>query len=130
MSTTRYKPWQRGFTLVEVLVALSVVAIALVAGLQSSAALTRLAQRQGDQLLAQLCADNEMAQVRLLKQMPGVGTTERTCTQAQRQLPVQVDVLPTPNPHFRRVDVRVNTPPNDAGPATTLLQLSTVVGRF
>jgi prepilin-type N-terminal cleavage/methylation domain-containing protein len=36
---------QAGFTLVEVLVALSIVAIALMAGLQASAALTRHAQR-------------------------------------------------------------------------------------
>jgi len=120
----------RGFTLVEVLVALAVVAIALVAGLQSSASLTRLSERQGDQLLAQLCADNELAKVRLLRQMPGVGNSSTTCTQAQRPLQVQVDVLPTPNPNFRRVDVRVNTPAGEGPTAITLLQLSTVVGRF
>ncbi len=121
---------ERGFTLVEVLVALAVVAIALVAGLQSSASLTRLSDRQGDQLLAQLCADNELAKVRLLRQMPGVGNSTTTCTQAQRPLQVQVDVLPTPNPNFRRVDVRVNTPTGEGPRAITLLQLSTVVGRF
>jgi general secretion pathway protein I len=120
----------RGFTLVEVLVALAVVAIALVAGLQSSASLTRLSERQGDQLLAQLCADNELAKVRLLRQMPGVGTTTGTCAQAQRLLQTQVDVVPTPNPNFRRVDVRVNTPAGEGPAPTTLLQLSTVVGRF
>lgn len=119
-----------GFTLVEVLVALAVVAIALVAGLQSSASLTRLSERQGDQLLAQVCADNEMAKVRLLRQMPGVGTSTATCAQAQRQLEVRVDVLPTPNPNFRRVDVRVNTPTAEGALPVTLLQLSTVVGRF
>ena len=36
----------RGFTLVEVLVALAIVATTLIAGLQASAALTRMAQRQ------------------------------------------------------------------------------------
>lgn len=121
---------QQGFTLVEILVALAVVAIALVAGLQSSASLTRLSERQGDQLLAQLCADNEFANVRLSRQMPGVGSSNRTCTQARRNLDVQVDVLPTPNPNFRRVDVRVNTPAGEGPSVITLLQLSTVVGRF
>jgi general secretion pathway protein I len=120
----------RGFTLVEVLVALAVVAVALVAGLQSSAALTRLSERQGDQLLAQLCADNQLTAVRLSDQMPGVGSTVNTCTQAQRALQVQVNVLPTPNPNFRRVDVRINTPSDDGRRPVTLLQLSTVVGRF
>lgn len=120
----------RGFTLVEVLVALAVVAIALVAGLQSSASLTRLSERQADQILAQLCADNELAKVRLLRQMPGVGHSDSTCTQARRQLQVMVDVFPTPNPNFRRVDVKVNTPADEGPQAITLLQLSTVVGRF
>lgn len=121
---------QPGFTLVEILVALAVVAIALVAGMQSSASLTRLSERQGDQLLAQLCADNEFANVRLSRQMPGVGNSTRACTQAGRNLVVQVAVLPTPNPNFRRVDVRVNTPAGEGPSVITLLQLSTVVGRF
>jgi general secretion pathway protein I len=107
-----------------------VVAIALVAGMQSSASLTRMSARQSDQLLAQLCADNELANVRLSRQMPGVGNSTRVCTQAGRNLDVQVDVLPTPNPNFRRVDVRINTPASDGPPVITLLQLSTVVGRF
>ena len=48
---------QRGFTLVEVLVALAIVAIALMAGVQATASLTRYAQRQSDMVLAQLCAE-------------------------------------------------------------------------
>ena len=54
-----------GFTLIEVLVALGIVAIALIAGLQATTALTRNAERQSDMLLAQICADNELAKVRL-----------------------------------------------------------------
>lgn len=75
---------ERGFTLVEVLVALGIVAIALVAGLQASAALIRNAQRQSDMLLAQLCAENELTRVRLARQMPGVGESSGTCTSACR----------------------------------------------
>ena len=41
-----------GFTLIEVLVALGIVAIALVAGLQATSALTRNATRQSNVLLA------------------------------------------------------------------------------
>ena len=60
---------QRGFTLVEVLVALGIVAVTLTAGLQATAALTRQAQRQSDRLLAQTCAENELIKVRLTKQL-------------------------------------------------------------
>ena len=122
----------RGFTLIEVLVALAVVAVALTAGLQATGALTRLSERQSDQLLAQLCADNELAKLRLSRQLPSAGTSNAVCTQAGQRLAVAVDVLPTPNPNFRRVDVRVQaTPDASASNAqVTLLQVSTVVGRY
>ena len=63
----------QGFTLVEVLVALGIVAVALAAGVRSTGALTRNAERQSDLLLAQLCAENALVAVRLSKQMPAVG---------------------------------------------------------
>ena len=113
-----------GFTLVEVLVALSIVAIALMAGLQATAALTRNAQRQSDLLLAQTCAENELIKVRLTRQMPGVGDSSITCEQAGQVFIVLLGVRPTPNPNFLRVDAQVTR--DDA----TVLRLSTVVGRY
>ncbi|MGY8905111.1 MAG: type II secretion system minor pseudopilin GspI [Burkholderiales bacterium] len=122
LKSLRARP--RGFTLIEVLVALGIVAIALVAGLQATAALTNNAQRQSDQLLAQICAENELVKVRLSKQMPGIGDSNVSCVQAERNLRVVLTVAPTPNPSFRRVDAQVfdNESP--------LLRISTVVGRF
>jgi general secretion pathway protein I len=114
----------RGFTLVEVLVALSIVAIALTAGLQATLALTRNAERQSDTLLATLCAENELIKIRLLRQMPGVGDTRVNCEQGGQNLAVALSVRPTPNPNFRRVDAQVF---NGESP---ILRLSTVVGQF
>lgn len=114
----------RGFTLVEVLVALGIVAIALVAGLQASAALTNNAQRQSDVLLAHLCAENELIQLRLAQQMPSVGESERACEQAGQAFTVRLKVAPTPNPNFRRIDAQV------FANAAPVLRLSTVLGRY
>ncbi|MDO8250425.1 MAG: type II secretion system minor pseudopilin GspI [Rhodoferax sp.] len=114
----------RGFTLVEVLVALGIVAIALMAGLQATAALTRHAQRQSDVLLAQICAENELIKTRLSRQMPDVGDSSVGCEQAGQAFTVAVAVRPTPNPNFRRVDAQVLS-----GEAP-VLRLSTVVGRY
>ena len=115
---------QRGFTLVEVLVALSIVAIALMAGLQATTALTRNALRQSDIVLAQLCAENELVYARLSRQLPSVGDSTVTCEQAGRQLTVAVVVRPTPNPSFRRVDAQVLDGSN------SILRISTVIGRY
>jgi len=118
------KRHQGGFTLVEVLVALGIVALALMAGLQATAALTQHAQRQTDMLLAQLCAENELVKIRLQRQMPDVGDRTLSCEQAGRSLTVDLAVRPTPNPNFRRVDARVL----DAD--MPIWRLSTIVGRF
>lgn len=113
-----------GFTLVEVLVALAIVAIALMAGLQATSALTRHAQRQSDVLLAQVCAENELIKVRLSRQMPGVADTRVPCEQAGQVLTVRLNVQPTPNANFRRVDAQV------LDGEASVLRLSTVVGRY
>jgi general secretion pathway protein I len=115
---------QGGFTLIEVLVALGIVAIALTAGLQSTIALTNNAMRQSDILLAHVCAENELVKVRLAKQMPSVGETSASCEQGGRTLGVTIAVVPTPNPSFRRVDAQV------FDGAAPVLRLSTVVGRY
>jgi general secretion pathway protein I len=112
----------RGFTLVEVLVALAIVAIALAAGMQATASLTANALRQSNILLAQLCAENELVRVRLAKQAPSIGDTRLSCRQADAAYEVSVTVRPTPNPNFRRVDAQVFDGP------VPLLRLSTVVG--
>jgi general secretion pathway protein I len=115
---------QAGFTLIEILVALAIVAIALAAGLQATTALTNNALRQSSVLLAHICAENELVKARLSRQMPDIGDSTVECQQAERGFVVAVSVLPTPNPSFRRVDAQVfdGTAP--------VLRLSTIVGRF
>ncbi len=120
-----------GFTLIEVMVALAITAIALTAGLQASGALTRLAERQSNQWLAQLCAENALTHIRLHPQMPAVGESTHTCEQAKTAFVVRVQVSTTPNPSFRKVVAGVSTSNGDeASAATALLQITTIVGRF
>lgn len=119
---------ERGFTLIEVLVALAVIAITLAAGLQATGALTRAAVRQSDQWLAQICAENELTRLRLQRQLPGTGDSEMPCEQAGRQLRVRLAVLPTPNPNFRRIDAVVEG--DVEGNTVRLLSLSTIIGRY
>lgn len=115
----------RGFTLIEVLVALAITAIALAAGTQATNALTRNAQRQSDMMLAQICAENELVRTRLAPVMPPIGEAGSACEQAGASFGVTVSTTPTLNPNFRRVDVQVR----DAA-QWPILRLSTVVGRY
>ncbi len=124
MKSMRCTRQSLGFTLIEVLVALSIVAIALMAGMQATNALTNTAARQSDLLLAHLCAENELTRIRLIKQMPVVGSSDSRCEQVGITFDVAVTVVPTPNPNFRRVDAHVK---NGDVP---VLKLSTVIGRF
>ena len=119
------KPAQmQGFTLIEVLVALAIVALALMAGTRVSASLTHNAQRQSDAMLAQICADNALIQLRLAQQLPSVGVTHLACKQAAQTFDVALTVNTTPNPAFRRVDAQV------FDGQSPVLRVTTVVGRY
>jgi general secretion pathway protein I len=113
----------RGFTLIEVLVALGIVAVALLAGLKATGSLSRNADRQTLSLLGQICAENELIRLRLRRQLPDTGNSQHECLQLGHPLQVEIAVQPTPNPNFRRVDARVSSQ------GTYVLQLSTVMGR-
>jgi general secretion pathway protein I len=113
-----------GFTLIEVLVALGIVAVALAAGMRATAALTNNAERQASQLLAQLCAENALMAVRLARQMPAVGDNVVSCEQADRSFVVKLSAIATPNPNFLRVEARVRDG------EVPLLTLSTILGRY
>jgi general secretion pathway protein I len=104
------------------------VAIALAAGVQASNALLHNAQRQDDALLAQICAENELIQIRLSRQLPGIGDSDFVCEQAGRVFGGTLSVAATPNPDFRRVEARVRKGPGQA--EYPVLSIATVVGRF
>ena len=114
-----------GFTLVEVLVALTITAIALGAGLKAAGALTDNAQRLQSVTAAHWCADNALTGLRLAKVFPGTGAADFTCNQLGRDYQGQLRTHGAPNPNFRRVEAVVL---DDNG--LVLVTLSTVVGRY
>ncbi|MBI3347563.1 MAG: type II secretion system minor pseudopilin GspI [Burkholderiales bacterium] len=121
---SRLRP-TRGFTLIEVLVALVIVAIALGAGIKAAGALANNAERLAEVSSAQWCAENLLTELRLTQQFPDIGETPFACEQLGRSYSGKLKVSPTPNPLFRRVEASVA---NDQG--RPVLGLSTIMGKF
>ncbi|MFN5880212.1 MAG: type II secretion system minor pseudopilin GspI [Burkholderiales bacterium] len=96
-----------GFTLVEVLVALTLVAIALMASLRATAALSANAHELRQRALAQWSAENRLARMRIEREWPALGRRQVDCPQAEVRLTCEEEVFATPNAQFRRVEIRV-----------------------
>ncbi|HSV69561.1 MAG TPA: type II secretion system minor pseudopilin GspI [Methylibium sp.] len=114
-----------GMTLIEVLVALAVVAVTLSAGMKAAGALTGNAQRLVDVTAAQWCADNQLTALKLTRQFPGIGDSDFACEQLGIAYEGSLVIRPTPNPNFRRIDADIA----DAD-GRHVLTLSTIQSRY
>jgi general secretion pathway protein I len=116
----------RGFTLVEVLVALAITALALGAGLKAAGALTDNAQRLADVTAAQWCAENQLTTLRLSKTYPGTSDNDFTCEQLGRSFRGRLSARVVPGltdmsqVHAEVLDER----------GVLILRLSTLIGRL
>jgi general secretion pathway protein I len=113
-----------GFTLIEVMVALAIVAVTLGAGIKAAGALADNAERLTDVSLAQWCADNTLVGLKLSHPALAIGDSDFTCEQLGRTYRGKLVVRPTPNPNFRRVDAQIA---NEAG--LPVISISTVLPR-
>ncbi|GAA5180233.1 hypothetical protein GCM10025771_24250 [Niveibacterium umoris] len=98
----------RGFTLLEVLVALAILAVVLAAGFRAVGLATGSANDLRERLIADWIAQDRLAEHRALGHFLEPGRYEGTVTQAGREFRWREEVKPTPNALFRRVDVSVS----------------------
>jgi general secretion pathway protein I len=105
-SPPRFKRF-KGFTLLEVLVALVIVGTVLGASLRAVGSLAQNSSGLRATMMANWSAENRLAQIRLGKEWPQLGDRSFPCPQGELNLLCEEHVLSTPNPSFRRVEVLV-----------------------
>lgn len=113
----------RGFTLLEVLVALVIVGTALGAGLRAVGSLTANSAGLRASMMATWSAENRLIQIRLGREFPEVGKRSYACGQGDLKLVCQEEVLVSPNPQLRRVEVSVYDLENPERRILKLVQL-------
>jgi general secretion pathway protein I len=103
-------PRHKGFTLLETLVALAIMAIALAAVMRATGSATNHAEAMRMRIVADWVAQNRLAQHAARGDFlpPGIQNGEET--QAGIRLLWKEEISATPNPAFRRIEVSVFAP--------------------
>lgn len=96
-----------GFTLIEVLVALTIVAVSLGAGLKAIGAMADRTLEGELRLVALWSADNRLQEQFLLSSFPALGISESNCAQGRWALRCVQEVSATPNGSMRKIVVEV-----------------------
>ncbi|WP_229421776.1 MULTISPECIES: type II secretion system minor pseudopilin GspI [Massilia] len=115
---------QSGFTLLEVLVALVIIGTALGASLRAVGSLTSNSAGLRAAMMATWSAENRLVQIRLAKEYPGIGKNSFECPQGDLKLLCNEEVLASPNPRLRRVEVSVV---DSASPERRIIKLVQLV---
>ncbi len=96
-----------GFSLLEVVVALAVIALILVGLSKSAGQGAHALEIERDDLLAQWVASDVLAETRLAERFPALGKREGSLLMGQREYRWELIVATTQEPAVRRMDVRV-----------------------
>ncbi|GAB7537879.1 type II secretion system minor pseudopilin GspI [Burkholderia sp. 3C] len=118
------RPVQRGFTLIEVLIALAIVAIALGAVMRAIGSLAADTDTARMRLLALWSADNALGALRIGAAWPTLGSTRFACPQGPYAFVCRQSVSAMSMPRLRQVTVSVYP---SAASRTVLAELVSVV---
>ena len=98
---------QSGFTLIEILVAMTIIAIGVSALVASAAASTSRADYLREREFGRWAASNELAELQSVPAWPDVGTTNKEVEMGQFIWYVRTITQPVADEDLRRVDVQV-----------------------
>ena len=108
MIRARLPQQETGFTLLEVLVALAVVAIALAALVTAATGQLRISERTRDKAVAGWVAANVLTDLKLRERFPEPGERSGVVTMANQRFSWRALVQTTVESDLRRIDLRVS----------------------
>lgn len=109
---------QRAFTLIEMLVAVAVLAIALGAIISGMGLYTRNAADLRERTLALIVAHNRLTELELERAWPNAGKSDGDVELGGVKWEWTAEVKATPDPHLRRVDLSVTLPGRESASAS------------
>jgi general secretion pathway protein I len=110
----------KGFTLLEVLVAVAVLSLALMAAMRSASVTMNSAEALRQRVAADWLASDRLAEHRARRSWPPVGERSGEATQGGIPLRWRERVSATPNARFRRIEVTVLAVESDDTPLAKL----------
>lgn len=114
-------PRSEGFTLFEVLIALAIMSIALTALLRASGLAAENSMALRERMLAGWVAENYLEGLKLHREWPAIGKTSGELEENNRRWRWQQQVTETPNPDFRKIQIRILAPGVQDYPLSELL---------
>jgi general secretion pathway protein I len=99
----------RGFTLLEIIIALAIAALAITAVAKAIGSAATVAGETEERMLAVWAASNRLSELRITRAWPAPGNSEATSTMGGRTWYLAQTVSDTDNPDVRRVEVSVFT---------------------
>lgn len=113
---------QSGFTLIEVLIAMAVIALAMSAIIRTASTAAFNTSHIRDKTFAHWVAENHLEQIRIDGGFPDTGEDETDVEMAGRQWKIVTAIQKTPDKDMRRIEVRVR---GSKDPKTTSITLLT-----
>lgn len=121
MTRVSRRKHSHGFTLLEVMIALAILAVGLAAVVRTTSSAVGNAVYLRESTLAHWVAMNKIAEVQLQKDWPPVGVTKGTADFASHEWLWESSIIETEEPKVHRIDVSVYANKGEKEPLAKLV---------